>query len=136
MMLGVIVQWFVVAPPALVYVLLMLIALFIFAAVLPIILIFLGVVLASVLANSFKLDFQDMIFESLSSHAVAAILIWPVLRGDWLLALIAISVSGFGASYLLALLQKKHPASRLERSLWAVVAAVTLNLAPWIIAGR
>ena len=98
-------------------------------------LILFGVVL-SLSANWLKLGTDEMMFESLSSYVVAAMLIWPALRGYWLLALIAIALSGFAASYLLALLQNKFPASPLERSLWAVVAAVTLNLAPWIIAGR
>ena len=133
-MLGMVVQWFVLAPPDLVYALLIVAVLF--SMVLPVILILLGVVLASLLANWLSFGPEAMIYESLSSYTVAAMLIWPALRGYWLLAVIAIILSGFAAAYLLALLQKKFPASPLERSLWAVVAAVTLNLAPWIIAGR
>ncbi len=136
-MLGVITQWFTLASPALLYLVMAVVVLF--AMALPVMLILLGVVLVSVLsltANWLKLGTDEMMFESLSSYAVAAILIWPALRGYWLLALIAIALSGFAVSYLLALLQKKYPSTPLERSLWAVVAAVTLNLAPWIIAGR
>ncbi len=138
MMLGVIAQWFVSAPPTLLYS--ALIGVVLCAVVLPVLLVLLGVILVSVLSLSadwLKVDDDKMIFESLTSHTVAAMLISPALRGDaWMLALIAIPLGGFGASYLLALLQKKYPATLLERALWAVVAAVALNLAPWIIAGR
>jgi serine/threonine-protein kinase len=79
---------------------------------------------------------DEMIFESLSSYTAALLLIWPLLRGDGLLALMAIALGGFAASYLLARLQRTFPASPLERSLWAVVAAVMVNLVPWVIVGR